>query len=801
MAEAHQAVAFSFAITHEGWDVNLDREVLHLVLASGVRSWKKRLFRLQNNLKNGIYPAPLYSLWGTLAAVSGAHFYGVPVPGVKELLRLMPEDDERHQLMACAGVSLAGWLAATFTAKYALKLMYMYKGWMYEERGPGKKQSWATTLWALGVHILTGPSKPMLYSFQGSIPRLPLPSVKDTMQRYLRSVRPLLSDAEYARMEKLALEFQNGIGVKLQRYLVLKSWWATNYVSDWWEEYVYLRGRSPLLINSNFYGIDALFMHPTKIQAARAAVSIHAILQFRRLIERQELEPIMLQGTVPLCSWQYERLCNTTRVPGVETDKIIHWNDSKHIVVLHKGCYYKVPIYHKNRILEPCELEIQIQTILDDDSQPVDGEERLAALTAGERAHWAHTRLEHFFKGTNRTSLDAIEKAAFFVSLDDVPYEFDKNDPSKLDEFGNLMLHGSGYNRWCDKSFTLCVGSNGRIGFNAEHSWADAAIMSHLWEWVICEEAIHPRADAPVMGHMWEYIVLTSAGLFPEYKNLGFREDGHTIGTPQFKPPSPIRLSWDFKPTCLAAIEQSYLVVRELIDKIDLKIYMHDNYGKGFIKTCKISPDAYIQMALQLAYRRNAGKFSLTYEASMTRLYREGRTETVRPCTIESSAWVNAMNDPKTTTMERVALLKKACKQHQLGYQNAMCGKGIDRHLFCLYVVSKYLEVESPFLKEVLSEPWRLSTSQTPHGQTSKMDLKKYPQCISAGGGFGPVADDGYGVSYIIAGEDIIFFHVSSYKSCPDTDSAKFVKDIEQALSDLRTLFQDYGKIQSNNSK
>lgn len=119
-----------------------------------------------------------------------------------------------------------------------------------------------------------------------------------------------------------------------------------------------------------------------------------------------------------------------------------------------------------------------------------------------------------------------------------------------------------------------------------------------------------------------------------------------------------------------------------------------------------------------------------------------------------------------------------------------MCGKGIDRHLFCLYVVSKYLEVDSPFLKvlgkifqkqfkskkensfkekkiiqEVLSEPWRLSTSQTPHGQTSKLDLKKYPDCISAGGGFGPVADDGYGVSYIIAGEDVIFFHISSKRS------------------------------------
>ena len=54
-------------------------------------------------------------------------------------------------------------------------------------------------------------------------------------------------------------------------------------------------------------------------------------------------------------------------------------------------------------------------------------------------------------------------------------------------------------------------------------------------------------------------------------------------------------------------------------------------------------------MALQLAYYRDFKKFCLTYEASMTRLYREGRTETVRPCTIESSAWVKAMENENST--------------------------------------------------------------------------------------------------------------------------------------------------------
>lgn len=131
------------------------------------------------------------------------------------------------------------------------------------------------------------------------------------MKRYLRSVRPLLDDATYEKVEKEADDFEKGIGKKLQRYLILKSWWSTNYVSDWWEEYVYLRGRSPLMVNSNFYGVDAIFSHPTTNQAARAGYVCYSLLQFRRTVDRQELEPIMVQGLIPLCSWQYERTFNT----------------------------------------------------------------------------------------------------------------------------------------------------------------------------------------------------------------------------------------------------------------------------------------------------------------------------------------------------------------------------------------------------------------------------------------------------------------------------------------------------------
>ena len=86
-------------------------------------------------------------------------------------------------------------------------------------------------------------------------------------------------------------------------------------------------------------------------------------------------------------------------------------------------------------------------------------------------------------------------------------------------------------------------------------------------------------------------------------------------------------------------------------------------------------------------------------------------------------------------------------------------------------------------LQKVLSEPWRLSTSQTPvRGEFA--DPKRSSDIMCAGGGFGPVADDGYGVSYIITGEDCIYFHVSGKRSPPQTVS--FSREI---ISSIRYVF------------
>ncbi|XP_055335542.1 carnitine O-palmitoyltransferase 1, liver isoform-like [Paramacrobiotus metropolitanus] len=779
MAEAHLAVAFQFNVTHEGVRVDYDQDLVREILHTYGRSWRYRLVRFLNNIKNVVFPFTLSSATAVIVLTSAlavtdpssylqqlgfgkVNFHFDPTFGyAQKLATLTPWKlfgPSKSVIISAVTISTAEWVIIIFAIRWMTQLLLSYRGALFERRG---RYSLKTKLWFILMKLLQGKRKPLLYSYQGMMPILPLPSLKETMTRYLRSVRPLLDDANYERMEKLAKEFQNGVGRKFQRYLFLKWMVSTNYVSDWWEQYVYLRNRSALMINSNFYAMDSLHMPPTTRQASRAANLIYNFLTFRRMLVKQDVNPLLLDGTIPLCSWQYMRSFDTCRIPGVETDKVDHYYNSTHVVVLHKGRFFKVYTHGKGRLLNPKELEMQIERVIHDTSPAQPGEQLLCAMTAVDRAPWAQNRRAFFNRGVNRVSLETIERAAFFVALDDEEHHYDKIDPSHLDAYCKWLLHGNGHNRWYDKSFNLIVMKNAKAGLNVEHSWADAPVIGHAWEWVITEDLVF----------------------------LGYTADGHCKGSVEVFPTPPQRLRFELPDECLKFIEDSALTAKLACDDVDLRILTFNEFGKGFVKGCKVSPDAFVQMALQLAYYRDAGKFNLTYEASMTRLFREGRTETVRPCTVESCAFVRAMLDEKATNFERQRLLRTACDVHQQGYLNAMCGRGIDRHLFCLYVVSKYLDIDTPFLKEILSEPWRLSTSQTPQTQTGRVDVNKYPDQVSPGGGFGPVADDGYGVSYIISGENCIFFHISSKASSPKTDSDRFRGRIRQAMLDMRSIF------------
>ncbi|CAF0838513.1 unnamed protein product [Adineta ricciae] len=803
MAEAHEAVAFSFTVGPEGFNVDVSYDVFKALIYAGLRSWKLRYRRTLNSLYNSLYPGhPLRGI-ACCGIVSVLYFKGHD-PSFNAIDWLDEHIFQRYfapknaKIIACITFGAGVYVVLTQVRQYTLKKLFSYHGWMYHEHGT--ELGLVPKIWSVLVKLCVG-RNPSLYSCQNLLPTLPLPSLDDTLRRYLRSVRPLYDDSEYQRMERLAEEFKQTIARKLQRYLWLKWIISSNYVSDWWEKFIYLRGRSAIMVNSNFYGLvrilidyieikqthrvskfvfffvkDAINVRPTTIQTARAANVTCAAFRYRTELDHETVKPLMVQKLIPLCSSQYERQFNTVRIPGKETDKIVHYSDSHHIAVYHKGRWYKVYMFYKNTLLEPCELQLQLDEILRDTTLPDNGEEHLAALTAGERPLWADARQKYFRSGVNRYSLEAIEKAAFVLILDDEDFEIgtrDKNTPvsaaekgnmtGKFDEYAHAILHGKGYNRWFDKSFTFVVSKNAVFGFNVEHSWADAPISGHMVEYVLSEDILY----------------------------YGYNELGNTRGTPRFTALKPVKLRWNISENCQIMIEKSLSQAKKIYNDVDLHVFVQDTYGKGFMKKCKLSPDAYIQMALQLAHYRDSGHFNLTYEASMTRLFRDGRTETVRSCSIESSLWVKAMEDPNVTKAERINLLRLACDYHQQQYRDAMTGKGIDRHLFCLYVVSKFLGLDSPFLQQVLQEPWKLSTSQTPAFYEDRYNSEeRRKKGAMAGGGFGPVAADGYGVSYIIASEDLIFFHISSNKSSSETDSQRFGKHIGKAMADMRELLE-----------
>ncbi|XP_067875728.1 carnitine O-palmitoyltransferase 1, liver isoform-like isoform X2 [Heterodontus francisci] len=764
MAEAHQAVAFQFTVTPEGIDLRLSHNALKEIYLSGIRAWKKKCIRLKNNFASGVYPASPSSWLFVVLTVVGTMYTRVDpsmgmIAKLKDHLPLKRYLSHQGQSLVSALLFATGlWLALILVMRQILKALLSYHGWMFEEHG---KVSTTTKVWFTLVKIFSG-RKPMLYSFQNSLPRLPVPTINDTLRRFLESVRPLMNDEDFRRTKALAKDFERNLGPRLQWYLKLKSWWATNYVSDWWEAYVYLQGREPIMVNSNYYAMDFLYVTPTTIQAARAGNLVHALLLYRRRLTREEIQPLLIRGVIPMCSNQCENMFNTSRIPGIESDHLQHLLDSKHIMVYHKGRYFKIWVYQGGRLLDPCELQIQFQYILDETSSPQPGEKYLAALTAGNRVPWAKARKAYFSTGKNKSSLDSVEKAAFFVTLDDIKHEiFVENRVKSLDEYAKSLLHGKCYDRWFDKSFTFIVFANGKVGLNAEHSWA----------------------DAPIMGHLWEYALATDSF------QLGYNEEGNCKGEADTTVLLPQRLQWDIPDECQEVIMHSLKVAQKLAEDVDFYAFPFTKFGKGMIKKCRTSPDAFIQIALQLANFRDKGSFCLTYESSMTRLFREGRTETVRSCTVESCNFVTSMESEKFSAEECLNLFRIAAKNHQHISRLAMSGSGIDRHLFCLYVVSKYLGVNSPFLQEVLSEPWCLSTSQTPIQQIELFDLVNHPEYISIGGGFGPVADDGYGVSYIIVGDNLINFHISCKVSSPLTDAHRFGRLLTKAMTDILALF------------
>lgn len=782
MAEARAAVTRPDVGLHAEGTSTTEGEVE--LLKSTFKSLKRCAFRTRRQITNGLWPTTWSNLLGAVVIIAAllyaADFYKLSslqrVTGILWKVTYLLNLDEAYPynfrlvvVSVLAGVVF--FVTLLYVRQYTLRMLLAYRQWMYE---PPRSQSKLTLLWGAMVKFCAG-HYPKLYSYQNSLPRMPVPNLRDTCEALLRSIKPIFDEEEYKKMETLAKDFEKNLGPKLQFILTLKSWWAPNYHTDWWEKYVYCMGRSPLPINSNYYCLDQNW-HPTYDQASRAATMTYLILKYYQEIETEDLEPLLIRKTIPICMWQYERTFKTTRIPKEDVDEIVHYEhqEHEHIVVVCGGNFYMLPVTNsRGKFISVLDLESQFEWITADakhsdvtKDQP-DGS--VPALTALPRTEWAKIRKEYFSESLNQQTLEAIEEAMFLVILEEKSF-------TELTDRAKYLLHGDGRSFWFDKSFCLIVFSDGKCGINAEHSWA----------------------DAPVVGHMLEY-ALTYEYIYRTYNEkgkctpIGGAHKSSSLRTHNLQKPS--RLYWDITPKLAEIIENAVRFAQKNNDDVQHKVIVHDAFGKGFIKTMKVSPDAFIQLALQVAYYRDSGgRHPLTYESSMTRLYLQGRTETVRSLTIEAKDFVRAFVDETVSPEEKYKLLVKAAELHAKMYKDCMNGKGIDRHLFALYVVCRGQGYESEFLKSALSLPWTLSTSQQPQQQMSSQHFSvtepELTHLISPGGGFGPVADDGYGVSYMVPDDHKIFFHISSKISSKQSNSDRFVKLLLETMAEIKELFE-----------
>lgn len=54
----------------------------------------------------------------------------------------------------------------------------------------------------------------------------------------------------------------------------------------------------------------------------------------KQKIDREQVEPLLIRNTIPICMGQYERAFSTTRVPGEEMDQIVHYSSAESKVKL-----------------------------------------------------------------------------------------------------------------------------------------------------------------------------------------------------------------------------------------------------------------------------------------------------------------------------------------------------------------------------------------------------------------------------------------------------------------------------------
>jgi len=279
------------------------------------------------------------------------------------------------------------------------------------------------------------------FSQQSKIPRLPIPSLVETSTKYLGSLLPIATPAEFNATKAIVADFikPGGLGETLQERLEARdAREPASWLQEWWFQMAYLSWPDPIMVNSNWFILftDNPAFTPTSVpaqgqftqsQLARAASIINGYVEYCDLLKKEEIA-VEKTKQGPLCMWQYEQLFGLHRIPGEKGDHLIgkfpETLNEKHICILIRDQVYKLPVYSAsgNRV---CISEIKraLEDIVAQVEAQTEMQAPIGVFTGWNRPGWAKVRNHMIHFPINKAGFDTIEKALFCIALDDYPTE------------------------------------------------------------------------------------------------------------------------------------------------------------------------------------------------------------------------------------------------------------------------------------------------------------------------------------------------------------------------------------------
>ncbi|KAJ8288439.1 hypothetical protein COCON_G00010980 [Conger conger] len=593
------------------------------------------------------------------------------------------------------------------------------------------------------------------FQYQESLPPLPVPTLEGTLSKYLDAVKPFASEKEFQATSQIVKLFGEGIGKDLHQKLLQRGRAKRNWLEEWWLNSAYLEVRIPSQLNVNFGGPAPYLEHCWPPQAGtqleRTSISLWYSLQYWDLLRSEKLA-IHKAGNVPLDMDQFRMLFCTCKVPGITKDTIFNYFKTEsegpcpsHMVIMCRGRMFSFEGLHNGSILTPPEILRQLEYIKQTCDREPEGE-GVAALTTEERTRWARAR-EHLIglDPMNKTILETIQKSLFVVSLDEsMPY----STPENYSAMTLQSLIGDPTIRWGDKSYNWITFADGTFGSNCDHAPYDAMVLVSF--------CYYTDQKMKASGGRWKGPMTVRD--MPLAEELVFTLD-------------------DKSRNDIALAKRQYM---EAGKDLQIVCQAFTDFGKAAIKERNLHPDTFVQLALQLAYYRLHGKSGSCYETATTRRFYHGRTETMRPCTLEAQQWCQVMVDPAANVETKRNKLLAAFSKHNKLMGEAQKGKGFDRHLLGLYLIAKEEGLPVP---DLFTDPLYAKSGGGGNFVLST-SLVGYTTVLGA---VAPMVPHGYGVFYRIR-DDRIVASYTAWKSCPETDVEKLYQTICTSMHDMLQL-------------